>query len=101
MAIHSSGQTIFSLVHIEGITLGAGEEVDEVAGGASGMVVDRIDEVGNQASEGQADGVYGACFTAGSLEGKGDRGGTRGTRLVFYIYIYDRLVGLVVSMSDY
>ena len=31
MAIHSSGQTIFSLIHIEGITLGAGEEVDEVA----------------------------------------------------------------------
>ena len=26
----------------EGITLGAGEEVDEVAGGASGMSVDRI-----------------------------------------------------------
>ena len=28
--IHSSGQAIFSLTHIEGITLGAGEEVDEV-----------------------------------------------------------------------
>ena len=27
----------FSLAHIEGITLGAGEEVDEVAGGASGV----------------------------------------------------------------
>ena len=38
MAIHSSGQTIFSFTHIEGITLGAGEEVDEVVGGASGMV---------------------------------------------------------------
>ena len=37
MAIHSSGQAIFSLAHIEGITLGAGEEVDQVAGGASGM----------------------------------------------------------------
>ena len=32
MAIHSSGQTIFNLTHIEGITLDAGEEVDEVAG---------------------------------------------------------------------
>ena len=31
MAIHSSGQAIFSLAHIEGITLGAGKEVDEVA----------------------------------------------------------------------
>jgi hypothetical protein len=42
MPIHSSGQTIFSLIHIEGITLGAGEEVDEVAGGASGMGADRM-----------------------------------------------------------
>ena len=31
-----------SLSHIEGITLGVGEEVDKVAGGASGMGVDRI-----------------------------------------------------------
>ena len=37
MAIHSSGQTIFSLAHIEGIRLGAGEEVDEIAGGTGGM----------------------------------------------------------------
>ena len=57
VAIHSSGQTIFSLTHIEGITLGAGEEVDEVAGGASGMGMDGIGEVGNRASEGQAAGV--------------------------------------------
>jgi hypothetical protein len=35
VAIHSNGQTIFSLSHIEGITLGAGEEIDEVAGRAS------------------------------------------------------------------
>ena len=34
-----------SLAHIEGITLGAGEEVDKVAGGASGMGVDGIGEV--------------------------------------------------------
>ena len=38
VAIHSSGQTISSLAHIEGITLNAGEEADEVAGGAGGMV---------------------------------------------------------------
>ena len=43
VALHSSGQTIFSLAHIEGITLGAGEEVDEVAGGAGeGLVKDRL-----------------------------------------------------------
>ena len=42
MAIHSNGQTVLSFPHIEGITLGAGEEVDEVAGRASGMGVDRI-----------------------------------------------------------
>ena len=37
MAIHPSGQTIFSLTHIERITLCAGEEVDMVAGGAGGV----------------------------------------------------------------
>ena len=79
VAIYSSGQTVFSFPYIEGITLGAGEEVDEVAGGASGMGVDGIGEFGDRASEGQAAGVYGAGFTAGSLAGKGDRGGTRGT----------------------
>ena len=50
MAIHSSGQTVFSFPYIEGITLGAGEEVDEVVGGASGIGVDRIGEVGNRAA---------------------------------------------------
>ena len=30
VAIHSSGETIYSLTHIEGITLSADEEVDEV-----------------------------------------------------------------------
>ena len=78
MAIHFSGQAIFSLVHIEGITLGAGEVVDEVAGGASGMGVDGIDEIDeicNRTSEGQAARVYGAGFTAGSLPGKGAKGG--------------------------
>ena len=67
MPIHSSGQTVPSRSHVEGITLGAIEEVDEVARGAS---VDGIGEVGDWASEGQAAGVYGAGFTAGSLAGK-------------------------------
>ena len=40
MAIHSSGQTVLSFPNIEGITLGTGEEVDEVAGGASCMGVE-------------------------------------------------------------
>ena len=70
---------VFGLSHIEGITLGAGEEVDEVAGGAGGVGVDRIGEVGDRASEGQVAGVYGAGFTTGSLAGKGAKGGTRGT----------------------
>ena len=38
------------------------------------MGVDGIDEVGDQASEGQAAGVYGAGYTVGSLAGKGLRG---------------------------
>ena len=70
VAIHSNRKAILSLAHIEGITLGAGEEVDEVAGGAGGMGVDGIVEVGDRASEGQAAGVYGAGFTAGSMAGK-------------------------------
>ena len=79
MAKHSSGQTIFSLAHIEGITLGAGEEVDEIAGGACGMSVDRIGEVGDRESEKQAAQVYGAGFKAGSLAGKRAKCGMRGT----------------------
>ena len=50
--------------------MGASEEVDEVAGGPSGMGVDGIGEVGDRASEGQATGVYEAGFTAGSMAGK-------------------------------
>ena len=42
---HSSGLTIFSFTHIEGITLGASEEVDEFAGGGSDMSVDGIGKV--------------------------------------------------------
>ena len=72
-------QTVFSPTCIEGITLGAGEEVDEVAGGASGMGLDMIGQVGDWASEGQAARVYGTGFTAGSLARKGARGGKRGT----------------------
>ena len=64
----------FSVSHIEGITLGASEEVDEVAGG--GMGSDRMGEIGDTASEGQVAGVYGACL----WEGVGRRG--QGTRLV-------------------
>ena len=79
MAIHSSGQTNFSLAYTEGITLGAGEEVDRVAGGAGGMGVDGLGEVGDRASERQAAGVYGAGFTAGPLAGKEARITTRGT----------------------
>ena len=67
MAIHSNGQIISSLAHIGA---GAGEEVDEVAGGAGDMGVDGIVEVGDRASEGQAAGVYGAGFTAGSMTRK-------------------------------
>ena len=63
---------VLSFPHIEGITLGADEEVDEVDGEASGMDVDRIGEVGDRASERQTAGVYGAGFTVGA------RGGTRG-----------------------
>ena len=37
MSIHSSGQAVPIISHIEAITLGASEEVDEVAGRASGM----------------------------------------------------------------
>ena len=58
---------------IEGITLGAGEKVDEVAEGASGMGVDWIGEVGDRASKGS--GMYEAGFTVGSLARKGARGG--------------------------
>ena len=75
VAIHSSGQTIFSFIHIEGITQGVGEEVDGLAGGASSVCVDRIDEVGDRASEVHTSGVYGTCFTAGSLARVGAKHG--------------------------
>ena len=46
--------TVCYSFHIEGITLGAREEVDEVAGGVGGMCADRIGEIGDRASERQA-----------------------------------------------
>ena len=52
VAIRSSGETSFDFSQIETITLGPGEEVDEVAGGASCMGVYRMGEVGDRASEG-------------------------------------------------
>ena len=67
---------LIRFIHIESFTLGAGEEVDEVCGGASGMGVDMIGEVGGRASEGQAAGVYGTGFTARSLARVGARDGT-------------------------
>ena len=59
---------------MEGITLGASDELDEVAGEACGMGVDRIGEIGDRANEGQAAVVYGACFIVGSLLWKEARG---------------------------
>jgi hypothetical protein len=67
VAIHSSGQTIFSLAHLEGITLGAGEE-EQVAWVWIGG------DVGDRTSEGQAAGVFGAGFSGGSLAASGTRG---------------------------
>ena len=87
MAIHSSGQAIFSLAYIEGITLGAAEEVDEVAGGAGGMGLDRIGE-GDRASKGQVAGVYGAGFTVGSLARVGTRDVGKGSASSFLLSIH-------------
>ena len=44
-----------------------------VIGGASRMGMDRVGEAGDRASEGQATGVYGKCFIAGSLVRVGAR----------------------------
>ena len=52
---------IFSFTHIKGNTLGTGEEVEEVT---SGMGVDRIGEIGDRPSEGQAARMYEKGFTA-------------------------------------
>ena len=68
------GKTIFIFPHIEGITLDAIDGVDEVAGGASAMDVDRIGEVNDRASERQVAGVYGTGFTVESMVRVGARG---------------------------
>ena len=71
MAIHSSGQTIFSFSYMEGNTLAMDEGVNEVAREENSM--DRIGEVSDRANEGQVAGVYGTGFTAGFLTRKGVR----------------------------
>ena len=48
MTSHSSEPTIFSFSHIESITLGAGEEVEEIFGGAIGLDVDRTAQVADR-----------------------------------------------------
>ena len=58
--------------HIESITLCISEEVDEVAGRANNMGVDRIDEVGDTDSEGWTARVYATGFTVGSLTRRKD-----------------------------
>jgi hypothetical protein len=85
-----SGQTIFCFTHIEGTTLGIGEEVDEVAGGASGMVMDRIPEVGDRANEGQAAGVYVTGFRAGSPPKVGVRDGSWGPGRNFGTFVFHK-----------
>ena len=51
-----------------------------VAGGARGMDEDRIGEIGDRTSEGQAAGVYGAGFTVGLWGGKAPGVGQGGQR---------------------
>ena len=50
MTIHFSSQIVYCFSHIEGISQNAGEKVDEIAGGAICMGVDRIGEVGDRTS---------------------------------------------------
>ena len=69
MTVHSRAQTLFGFSNIEGITLGAGEKVDEVTGGVSGLGVDKISGFGDRANEGQAASVYVADFTVGLWQG--------------------------------
>ena len=45
VVIHFSRQAVFSFLHIEGITLGSGKEIDEVARGANSMGIDGIGDV--------------------------------------------------------
>ena len=64
MNFYSSEQTTFSLTDKDGIILEADKEVNEVAGGTSGM-----GEIGGRASEGQVSWVYWAGYTARSQQG--------------------------------
>jgi hypothetical protein len=61
----------------EGITLDA----SEVAPGATGMGVNRIDEVVDRVSEEQAPGMYRTSFTARSLTRVGGRDGMWGSEI--------------------
>ena len=98
MVIHSSRQTDLSFSHIEIITLGADEEVDEVAGGASSIGVDRIGEVDDRASEGQTAGVYGAGFTTESLTRKGAFSKAKMSRLSYTVLCNVSAIFLEMSL---
>jgi hypothetical protein len=71
--IYSTGETDSGFSHIEGITLDAGDEEDEVAGGLSGMSVDRIFEICDRANEGQAASVSGMFYNRVSGESRCQR----------------------------
>ena len=72
MTIHSTGQPTFSFSHIHGITLGSTEKIDEVAGGASRMAMDRIGEVGDRSSKGQVAGMCGPGKGKIQVQSKGN-----------------------------
>ena len=67
-----------------------------LAGGASGMGVNRIGEVGDRASEAQAAGVYGTSFTAGSLTRKAAQG-----ELIMLHFILNQLYHMRNFFSPY
>ena len=69
MIFHSSEQSISSLSHIEGTTLGAGQEIYEVAGKASDIGLDGISEVGDRASEEQLLGCMEQVLQWGLYQG--------------------------------
>ena len=70
MTIHSSGQTISSIPHIES-TLSTGGEIYEVAARVGGMSSRGLGDVCDRTSEGQASRVYGIGFTVGFMAGIG------------------------------
>ena len=55
------------LSNIEGIKLGVGKGIYKVAGRASSMDLDGIDEIGYRSNEVHAAGMYGADFAMGFL----------------------------------